>query len=290
MSAQPATTLRFRGTWGPGRYYLAGDVVARGPHSFQAVSPHVAGGQSEPGLGGAWPNYWTPTDGTGGFVSPDGGPATDPAQVATLPSLPVPLGHLGDASARQAAPHLSGASMPQAAPRPDASAHENLPAVLPNASEIPDDSDVSMPNVAMALSWLKQMIAHTARKKDVEDELERIHGLLTRLVERVEAGVPALEAENLVQREAWRRKLRVLNAATRGEGERMISAMTREYVRLLRKRDRGETLTAHEATRAAVLDRLDRLLMQIDDRAAELENAEPEDVTLDRHWPREVTA
>jgi hypothetical protein len=56
--AQDQQLTRFRATWGSGEDYRAGDVVARGRKSYQALCNHTAGAMSEPMHGDDWTSFW----------------------------------------------------------------------------------------------------------------------------------------------------------------------------------------------------------------------------------------
>jgi hypothetical protein len=259
--------IRIRGTWSRGTQYLRGDVVAQGPRAYSAIVEHVSGDQSQPVFGARCAEFWGSADTT---LSPA------PVQPVSHQVIQFPM-----ALNAQSAP----ASAPAASPRMPVGAAPSLPSA---ASDVPDDSDVAMPNVAMALSWLKAMVGQCVRRDWVEEELQRIDEIISRLVHRLEdLGAPnTLVASKPVEVEAWRRKAAVLSATDRTQAEAMRNAMLWEWVRLLRKRDRGETWTAQEATRAAVLDVLDRECEAIDQAASALEFDTPADVAADKHWPR----
>lgn len=252
---QAQQVKNFRGVWRAGVNYDAGDIVARGRWSYEAIGgSHVAGGQSEPAFGAHWAMFWRPLDGVA-----EGGPAA--VSIAPAPSL-------------VSVPALVASNVTPLAPPPVSRAEPV------SSSEIPDDSDVGGVNVSHSLSMLKGMLSAAARREEIGQLLE----ILRRLERRIDAaGAPAIE--DPVTSEAWRRKCDLLAVATRSEAEAEMGRMTREYVRLLRKRDRGQTLTSGEAARFAVLDILDAGLAAIEEREAALRDCAPQDVTADRHWP-----
>lgn len=262
---QAERTKRFRGVWRTGEHYLPGDIIARGRNNYEAISDHVAGCQSEPGIGGHWPSFWMPTDGM---------LFSQPASQA-----------MPEASHRPEASGPDGLSSPPALPSnvtrfPAPLSSAAPPAAPPKASEIEDDGDSGGVNVAHSLSLMRAALRHAARVEQVEELI----GLLRRLERRIDAaGSPALE--DPISAEAWRRKGQLLSVATRREAEEAMFRLTREYVRFLRKRDRGLHLTPQEAARFAMLDALDQALLEIEQREEELRAIEPPDIGNDKHWP-----
>lgn len=166
-----------------------------------------------------------------------------------------------------------------------------MPAALPQdeppaASQIIDDSEEALPNVAMSLDALRQAVRHSARQDWVETELAKIRDLLERTLANIKAGVgPALDDDPL-QAEAWRRKAQLLGATCRAEAQAMETAALRQCVQLLRKRDRGGSFTAAEAMKAAHLDNILTGLAAIDEAAEELRLRPAADPTDDLHWRR----
>lgn len=292
-----AAQIRFRGIWRTGENFSPGDVVARGRFGFEAIADHVAGCQSEPGLGEQWPRFWKPTDGYGGGAS-----GADLLPKASERSFVGASGAEVLPKASQFAEEhprsFAGASDAQVLPKASQFAQEHprdnvspfpvpvarpvasVPAAVPSASEIHDDSDAGGINVAHSLSLLRGMFDAAARREDLHELLS----LLQRLERRIDAiGAPALE--DPISAEAWRRKCGLLGVATRRDAEAEMSVMTREYVRLLRKRDKGLHLSPKEAARFAVLDVLDQALADIEAREIDLRSIEPADITDDKHWP-----
>lgn len=268
MQTQRVTT--FRGIWRAGAYFHAGDISVVGPFSFEALIDHVAGTQSEPNRGGSWAQFWKPSDGVVSGVAPQPQtvvpfPVQVAAPVAPLPvafepppfNPPVPLGP---------------------APLPTVPRGELV------ASEIQDDGQEGVVNVAVALDALRQGLRQAARQMDVQTAL----GALAERLVRLERLLDARDEATLdpVIAEAWRRKCDVLQVATIAEAGDVIMGQLQETVRLLRKRDKGGTFTELEAARIAVLDVIDAHLNEIDKRAAVLMLETPPDVTAERHWPQ----
>jgi hypothetical protein len=279
----------FRGTWRVGVYYHAGDIAARGPWSFEATVDHLAGTQSEPNSGADWASYWKPTDG----VALAGSTPIAPQQQVTVIPFPIPYG--AHPSPVPVGPSVSPAPVmtaPQPAPLsvPPLAPPAQLPAVIPPpaprslaASEIVDDSQDGNLNVAFALDALRKQIQHSVRQDDLPALLEQI---IARLEGREPNVLPAPDDVDPVTAEAWRRKCEILQAPTIAAADKQINGMTREMVRLLRKRDKGGAFTPLEASRIAILDMLDQHLADIDARAADLSLTTPPDITADRHWPQ----
>lgn len=261
--------LTFRGQWRAGVYYHAGDVAARGPWSYEVLpgASHIAGTQSEPGSGSEWARYWRQSEGVVVTPPPARAEPAQPPTVLNFPALP------GASEARQLL-------APAVSPPPS-----NVPARVPSASEIVDDSQDGAMSVAFALDAIRQRLTHAVRREDLASALTAI----AQRLDRLEQGGHALEAPEPIDpvlAEAWRRKCELLQAPTIAAARAQIDGMTRDMLRLLRKRDRGGAFTPLEASRIAILDVLDQHLADIDARAAELANATPPDITADRHWPK----
>lgn len=257
--------IRIRGTWARGMHYVPGDVVVQGPATYQALVDHVSGDTTQPVFGPQAGEFWGVLDASLGRQAQPQAPHTPPAAGSSIPAaqvVPFPV------------------VMPAGQPA--------LPADVPSAEHIADTSNIGLPNVAMSLSWLKEMVGHAARREWVADELERLQQLIERLAHRLEGlGPPAaLPHDDPLETEKWRRIARVLDARNQPEAEAIRSAMGWEMLRLLRKRDRGEIWTAQEAARAAVLDVLDREVEAIEAAAKALSLETPDDLAGDKHWPR----
>lgn len=274
--ADAARTLRFRGTHAFGISYAEGDIVVRGRWAFDCTADHVSGSQSEPNFGEHWGKFWRPTD---GFVIPGAG------NVLAFPPAPAP-------SPSQPQQHPARQpSAPDAAPSAPALRQpytlDNLPpALIPRAQDIALEGEGMLPNVSMELDWLRKMVSQTVRREWVDGELAKLKALIARLVERIGEGAAPALPESEIAAECWRRKAAVLGAPDRATAEAMVHAMTREQVRLLRKRDRGEVWSAEDAARDAVLDTIDRHLVELDRAAARLEELCPPDAVSARHWPQ----
>lgn len=247
----------FRGLWRAGVHYHAGDIVARGRSSVECVSHHVAGTQSEPLSGADWARYWTPVQ---DFVSAAPGIALLPvAPPANLPAV--------------------------VSPAPVAAA---VPPAPVRASEIEDDSEGGIVNVAVALDAIRRRLAVSAGSQEqLAAALVSLERRLASLEHGSLAAHPASDdALDAVTAEAWRRKCDVLQAPSIAAARAQIDGMTREMVRLLRKRDKGGHFSPLEASRIAILDALDQHLADIDARAEVLALETPRDITADRHWPQ----
>lgn len=266
---------RFRGAHRPGNGYAEGDVVAAGRWSYVCLQDHVAGERSMPGIGDDWANYWAQTAGVmlgGKSVSP-GAPA---ASAAAAPQSHTTLELVTRTPRPAPVPRHARAAMPAALPADEP----------PAASQIMDDSDEALPNVAMSLDALRQAIRQSARQEWVESELGKLRDLLERTLARIGAGVGPALTDDPVQAEAWRRKGKLLGATCRAEAQAMETAALRQCVQLLRKRDRGGSFTAAEALRAAHLDSILSGLADIDAVAEDLRLRPPKDPADDLHWRR----
>lgn len=268
--------LTFRGQWRAGVYYHAGDVAARGPWSYEVLpgASHIAGTQSEPGSGSEWARYWRQSE---GVVVPSQQQRTEPAQALTVVQFPTPPA---------AAPVVVQTPPVMPAPLPGAASSSGAPqhAQAPAASEIMDDSSEGAMSVAFALDAIRQRLTGLVRREDLAAALQKLSQRLDRLEQGTQL-VDAPEPIDPVLTEAWRRKCELLQAPTIAAARAQIDGMTRDMLRLLRKRDKGGAFTPLEASRIAILDVLDQHLADIDARAAELALTTPPDITADRHWP-----
>lgn len=267
-----AQVLTFRGIWRVGMYYHAGDIVARGPWSHECLGDHLAGAQSEPGSGAECARYWRPSDGVAVSKPQREAPRADAVQPVTVVQFPASQGFALERPAERQLPAVA--------------APVGVPATMPVASEIADDSQGGALNVAFALDTLRQQLAHAVRREDLAAALSAIAQRLDRLEARAGEASPAHDLTDPVTAEAWRRKCELLQAPTIAAARAQIEGMTRDMVRLLRKRDKGGAFTPLEASRVAILDVLDQHISDIDARAAELMLATPPDITADRHWPQ----
>lgn len=274
-----AHMLSFRGLWRIGVYYHVGDVVARGPRSFEATVDHVAGTQSEPASGADWGRYWKPSEGVAYLREPP--PVAQPAQPLSV--IPFPLA----APPLPVAHHAPGAAIAQPAPPPKLPIPIGPdPSRMPAASEIADDSESGGLNVAFALDAIRQRLDRAVRQDDLQAALLSIAARLDRLEARQPDAELSDNAFDAVTAEAWRRKCEVLQVPTIAAARAQIDGMTREMLRMLRKRDKGGAFTPLEASRIAILDQYDQYLEEIDARADVLAIETPPDITNDRHWPK----
>lgn len=287
VAAAQQTVLRFRGAWSSGQAYDADDIAVTGRWSFRALAGHVAGTQSQPGIGAHWTQFWEPIEGFGTVVRI----AVEPPAVA--PPQALRIAHAYDAAGTpvtQALPAPAGVTtqQPAAVSLQSAPPAKDLPAVMPAASEIHNDSDAPFPNVSLCLSWLTAMAHQSARREELDDGLQHIERELIRHIKRLEASLVATPADTLtpLAAEALRRKAIVLGVETPGEVRHAEARMVRSMVRLLRKRDRGEGLTAQEAAMQSILDSLDAALEEIDGAVDAIAQDPPLDVTSDDHWPK----
>lgn len=275
MTQTAAIIHRFRGTWVSGQAYDARDIAVTGRWSFEATMDHVAGQQSQPGHGAHWTRYWRPIEGFGVVEAPARGqPLPAPPATATILHLPAPV-PLGTGVAVE--PDEAGAPV-----RP--AADGALPAHIPSASEIPDDSDIGLPNLGMALSWIKAMLKDSVRRAELADDLRHLEEQMKALADRIGAVLqPCLSP---VQAEALTRKARVYGVETDAEVTAAEMKMMRAQIRLLRKRDTGEAYTAQDAAMATILDSMSRAIGDIDEAAEALEHSGAADVASDQHWPQ----
>ncbi len=296
MTQAAQQIYRFRGAWASGAAYDENDISITGRWSWRALCPHVAGQQSQPAHGEHWTRFWAPIDGFGAMIVsqalqlPPAPPLVSPVVVqfpAAFAAHPVPAPVSGSLAA---APLLATQDPPlqQSAPGPISGPISgpvpNLPALV--ASGIPNDSDIPFDNVAMCLSWLKAMVDKTASRDWVDDQVDAVERLLESAVRRIESALIAAPLDTPVRAEVWRRKGLVLGLSSRVDVFSQEQKMLRQTVRLLRKRDRGEGLTAQEAAMATILDELDQAMEAIDMAAEAIEHDPPDDVTADAHWPR----
>ena len=277
--AQSAPTLkRMIGIWRLGSQMSAGDVCVVGRWAFEALVDHVSGPQSQPNFGDHWAQFWKPVDGyeLGNVV---------PLQIAAgAPQAATPLQLVPAASSPTPVPLTAAAPPASPVPSVPAAPPSREIAPVPASSEIVDDSDLGMPNVAMSLSWLKAMVVKSAQAEYVDAEIAHLEAEIDKIRAHV-SGAPARQADP-IEAELWRRKCLVLDVDTRGEAEGMILDLTREHLRLLAKRDRGGIWTTQEAARATVLEVIDNELVKLDEAARAMRDTTPPDVRADRHWPR----
>lgn len=273
--------LKFKGTWRIGVYFHAGDISVRGPWTYEAIADHVAGTQSEPGAGADWARYWKGSDGVvvaRAVATSDPlptAPAVPNVTVVPFPVMTSPPAPLVDQAPVPVQREVHSLPVPATAP--------SLPATVPAASEILDDSQEGALSVAFALDAIRQKLAHAVRRDDLAQALSAFAERLALL--EAKAPEPALEHADPIVAEAWRRKCELLQVPTIAAARAQIDGMTRDMLRLLRKRDKGGAFTPLEASRVAILDVLDQHLADIDARAAELALETPPDITADRHWP-----
>lgn len=278
MTAAAQQILRFRGTWSQGTGYEAGDVCVTGRWSWECICSHVSGQQSQPGHGEHWARNWQPIEGFGSVAAP----ALTPIAAAAPRSAAVI--HLAPPASRDHLPAVAApASPPATAGGEDAllGATAPVPVRIPSTSEIPDDSEIGMPNLAMALSWVKAMLGQMARREDLEADFRELEAQLRALAARLGSSPPL----DPVRAEAARRKALVLGVSTAGEVDDAERRMVRKMLQLLRKRETGADYTAQDAAMAAILDELVKALGEIDDAADALaENGLP-NVAEDANWP-----
>lgn len=280
--SMPATIHRFRGTWVSGQAYETRDIAVTGRWSFEAIMDHVGGQQSQPGHGAHWTRYWRPIEGFGGYLpAPSVAQQGQPARGYGGPEIVTPptaqILHL---------PAPSGVSLDAGVPAPDDVAEPaapQLPMLPAAASQIPDDSDIKMPNVAMALSWVKAMLAQTVRREDLVEDLTHLEAQLRELAARI--GDTLRPILTPAQIEALARKARVYGVESVADVTAAEMKMMRAQIRLLRKRDAGEPYTAHDAAMATILDSMSRAIAAIDEAADALEQTGASDVEHDKHWP-----
>lgn len=244
--------VRFRATWRGGEGYRAGDVVARGVRSYQALKRHTSGSQSEPGHGEQWAEFWEVYD-------PDA--ALHPIhrqQLAVVQSLP-PATDIEPLSIDRPAPRMPSAAPAAAVP---AVVRRDEPLL---ASEIVDDSGEAGMNVAFALDALRQHLKQITAQ------------LALRSPGDGASGDPLLA-------ELWRRKCAVLGAADRAECEAMMQAAMWDWMRLIRKQQRGEVWNADEVRRNAILEAVDQRFLELDRAYEGLRGDPPLDAEHDRHW------
>ncbi len=264
MTAAAQEILEFRGAWASGMSFRENDITVTGRWSWRCILDHVAGTQSQPGHGAHWTRFWLPIDGFGRIAGPFH-PKVSPSLVSGDGVVQLPV-----------------VSVPPAASPPAVTA---LPAEPLAASRIADDSDNPQPNLAMTLSWIKAVLAQTARREDIEADLRQLEGQLRDLADRlVNLRVPSLTP---IRAEVMRRKARVLCVAGPAEVAAAELRMMREQIRLLRLRDKGSAFTARDAALFQVLDSVTDALAAIEAAAEALEATGTTllDVTEDVHWP-----
>lgn len=273
---------RFKGAWASGFDFEAGDIVALGRWSYEALKDHVSGPQSQPAHGVHWPQFWDPVDGFGQAPrAPEPTPLPAPA-VYALPAmapgvnviqLPVPADRAATPGmGTPATGPVAGQVPPVPAPLAPAS-----PAVVPKASEIEDDSDAGGLNVAHSLSLLRGAVA--AREQDQA-------GLQQRLVDLAERLGTEREPADPIERELARRKLPVLGVETLAEVNMAEQRVLRRQVGLLRKRDLGRDYTAADAAAATICDEIFGAIARLEEAADALAHSGATDIEDDRHWPQ----